>query len=195
MKRHVATAVIVALVTTILVAAQATAHYRSPSNNKRLKHDLKHLDGFLTGLVGNSFVDGKARVLRGRAVRDSDGETTMVKVPGMGSVKLVREVAFSDCSVNWVNQSGQVVTRNGIGRANSGPPTSSPPTTDARIDPGEEIGLTSANGQLQSGYAEYHIATVNLRKMVVVNVAVNEGVPPRPTTGCAATVVVTYTTI
>ena len=196
--RSLTTVAVAAVVTTLVVAAQVSAHYQTPNTNTKLKHDLKHLDGYVTNLVGNSFVDGNARVLRARQTitETVNTEKPMLTVPGMGPIKLVKQTAFSDCNVTWTNQTGQVITRNGLGRiGTSSTVFASPTSTDARLDPGQIMGFTTTDGQLQSGVGMYHISTVDLRKVMIVDVALNQGIPPGAATDCAATVVVTYTTI
>ena len=196
--RPIVTALVIAIVMTLVVAAQVSAHYRTPNTSRKLKHDLRHLDGFATRLVGDAFVDGNAQIMRARKriTETVDTQKTMLNVPGMGPVQLRKETSFFDCSVTLTNESGQAITRNGMARSGGSSTVAPvPPTVDAQVNSGQAVGLISTDGQEESAIANYHISTADLSKVMVVDVALNQGLPPGAATDCAATVVITFTTM
>ena len=148
----------------VLLATQGSAHFRQPSTFRRLKHDLRHLESngyFSERLFAKTFVEGFGSRVFAEDRRTTNGTTLLVDIPGFARIVLGRNVGGmgGDCYVNFDNQSGEALLRNGILKQSSGSVIGVPASSHPALGSTSSFDAAVTTASERGSFGTYHISS------------------------------------
>ena len=145
----------------VMAVAQSYAHYRDPTTQRRLRHDLRHLEPFLAdNLLKDNFIGGVGTHFSDTDEQIMDGTQLLVSIPNYARIELRRDVggAGPDCYINFKNESGDPLFRNGV-LANGATLIAVPGNADPEFPNNSSFDAALSNNPGRGSYGSYQISS------------------------------------